>query len=59
MSASTIMADSGPQSYGAVNRPKLVVTAEGKKLDERLDQHEKCVPEVLPIVLLLVLIEAL
>ncbi|KAI4523276.1 ERG4/ERG24 ergosterol biosynthesis protein [Schizophyllum commune Loenen D] len=34
------MADSRPQSYGAVNRPKLVVTAEGKKLDERLDQHE-------------------
>ena len=51
------MADSGPQSYGAVNRPKLVVTAEGKKLDERLDQHEKCVPK-LPIVLLSVLIEA-
>ncbi|KAL1747629.1 ergosterol biosynthesis ERG4/ERG24 [Schizophyllum fasciatum] len=34
------MADSAPQSYGAVHRPKLVVTAEGKKLDERLDKHE-------------------
>ena len=47
MCAATTMADSGPQTYGAVNRPKLVVTAEGKKLDERLDQHEKCVPECL------------